>query len=170
MPEDTAKMSEVAHLREKYQAAGTSNNNTNPSTTLASPGNNLTVVEVTSHVAGDIDNKDIVISYFDDTSGLKDLPTYDHVALGGSFDHLHNGHRKLLYLAVCVARRELTVGVTADSMLSSKASANLIDAFSVRRNRVEEYVRKLNPNLTYNVVVSFFFFIIIRRKHANVFF
>ena len=38
-------------------------------------------------------------------------PTYSHVVLGGTFDHLHNGHRRLLTLAALVASEEITVGV-----------------------------------------------------------
>ena len=40
------------------------------------------------------------MKYFEDTT--QNMPTYDKVALGGTFDRLHNGHRKLLTLAACV--------------------------------------------------------------------
>ena len=39
------------------------------------------------------------MKYFEDTT--QNMPTYDKVALGGTFDRLHNGHR-LLTLAACV--------------------------------------------------------------------
>ena len=37
---------------------------------------------------------------------------YPVVALGGTFDHLHAGHKILLSLAACIARDKLIVGIT----------------------------------------------------------
>jgi bifunctional ADP-heptose synthase (sugar kinase/adenylyltransferase) len=137
LPTDAVKVAELNDLRSRREVEGQ---------LQKSP------VNVTEIASTRPDEEDIVVTYFDDTAA-SEIPTYKHVALGGSFDHMHNGHRKLLYLAVCVSEEELTVGVTADSMLSAKANAHLIDSFSIRAKRVENFVRKLNPNLKYNIVV-----------------
>lgn len=40
------------------------------------------------------------------------MPAFDHVVLGGTFDHLHGGHKVLLSLCAVLARKTLAVGVT----------------------------------------------------------
>ena len=50
-------------------------------------------------------------------SGIEGLngsppPTYPVVAMGGTFDHLHSGHKILLSMAAWIARDTLIVGVT----------------------------------------------------------
>ena len=39
-------------------------------------------------------------------------PRYPVVALGGTFDHLHAGHKILLSMAAWIAARKIIVGVT----------------------------------------------------------
>jgi hypothetical protein len=40
------------------------------------------------------------------------IELYDHVAVGGTFDHLHAGHKLLLSASVAVAKQKLTIGLT----------------------------------------------------------
>ena len=58
------------------------------------------------------------VYYFDDPryvdQSKSSFPTYKHVALGGSFDHLHNGHKKLLYLAAQICTEIMTIGITGN--------------------------------------------------------
>jgi hypothetical protein len=112
-------------------------------------------MNVTEILPSKPDEADIAVTYFDELSPTAtDFPCYQHVALGGSFDHMHNGHRKLLYLAVCCSLKELTVGVTGDSMLTAKSQAHLIDPYAVRAKKVEDFVKGLNPRIKLNIVVS----------------
>ena len=39
------------------------------------------------------------------------------VALGGTFDHLHAGHKILLSMAIWITREKLIVGLTDDALL-----------------------------------------------------
>jgi pantetheine-phosphate adenylyltransferase len=41
-----------------------------------------------------------------------DPPTYPVVIIGGTFDHLHAGHKILLSMAAWIADEKLIVGVT----------------------------------------------------------
>jgi pantetheine-phosphate adenylyltransferase len=43
-------------------------------------------------------------------------PLFDVVALGGTFDHLHAGHKILLSLGAWIAKRKIIVGVTGTSL------------------------------------------------------
>lgn len=51
--------------------------------------------------------------------GLVPSTVYDIVALGGTFDHLHSGHRILLTMAAWLASERLIVGITGASPLFS---------------------------------------------------
>jgi pantetheine-phosphate adenylyltransferase len=84
--------------------------------------------------------------YFFDT--LDSIPTYNRVALGGSFDQLHNGHRKLLTYAASYCSDTLVIGITADSMLTKKNHSDLIAPFLTRRSGVVEFLSKVFPTTT----------------------
>lgn len=43
-----------------------------------------------------------------------DPPIYPVVALGGTFDHIHAGHKILLSMAAWIADEKVIVGVTGD--------------------------------------------------------
>lgn len=45
------------------------------------------------------------------------VKTYEYVALGGTFDKLHNGHKILLSQAALRATKHVTVGVTDVNMI-----------------------------------------------------
>jgi len=74
------------------------------------------------------------------------------VVLGGTFDHLHVGHRKLLTTAILVARSRLVVGVTHDHMLVHKANKHLIQSFPKRCQAVRAFVHSVNPALNLDIV------------------
>jgi phosphopantetheine adenylyltransferase len=75
------------------------------------------------------------------------LPQFKKVALGGTFDRLHNGHRKLLSIGCGVCTGTLVIGVMGDQLLKNKTNANMITGFPARRDRVNDYVRAVKPDL-----------------------
>lgn len=50
------------------------------------------------------------------------IKTYEYVAVGGTFDRLHNGHKILLSQAALRATKHVTVGVTDVNMIKCKKS------------------------------------------------
>lgn len=48
----------------------------------------------------------------------EDRTTYNVVALGGTFDHLHAGHKVLLTMGIFLAVKKLIIGVSCESRFS----------------------------------------------------
>ena len=62
--------------------------------------------------------------------------TYSDVVLGGTFDHLHIGHKILLTLAGLLSTHSLVIGLTADDMLRTKKFAAHIESWPMRYQNV----------------------------------
>lgn len=77
------------------------------------------------------------------TSALPDQ-TFSDVALGGTFDHLHEGHRLLLTMAWVYATHRLYIGVTDDTMIRSKAYVSLIEPLDTRIANVRNFFHRLS--------------------------
>ncbi|KAG7400681.1 hypothetical protein PHYBOEH_004728 [Phytophthora boehmeriae] len=90
------------------------------------------------------------VNYFENEHA--DLTPHDLVVLGGTFDHLHNGHKKLLSLAVSICANRILIGVTADSMLTKKSNAELLEPLGQRKRAVRAYLSFLNPHLNVDIV------------------
>ncbi|EOR04927.1 hypothetical protein E3P92_00230 [Wallemia ichthyophaga] len=84
------------------------------------------------------------------------------VALGGTFDHLHAGHKVLLTLAVYLSIRRVVVGVTGEhfffrvvflakksgpALLTRKNNAEILESIHTRKATVDAFVRRLAPQL-----------------------
>ncbi|MGD0423800.1 MAG: pantetheine-phosphate adenylyltransferase [Candidatus Bathyarchaeia archaeon] len=63
-------------------------------------------------------------------------PSYTHVAMGGTFDVLHRGHRLLLKKAFEVGKN-VTIGVTSDAFARQLHKPHKIDPFESRRIELE---------------------------------
>lgn len=75
---------------------------------------------------------------------------YNSVAVGGTFDGMHYGHRKLLSLAVSSVQPrtgKLLIGVTQDEMLQSKSFRELIPPLEERIRGVRDFVENLAPGM-----------------------
>ena len=82
--------------------------------------------------------------YLDDVKEV--IPVYSKVALGGSFDQLHNGHRKLLTLAIAYCKDILVIGITGDQMLSGKKHSDIILPYSQRKQAVVAFLAAITPS------------------------
>ena len=86
---------------------------------------------------------------------------YPQVVLGGTFDHLHNGHQRLLEKAFSIGEY-VTIGLTTDEYVYKVKSQNLkvksseqnnkIFPFSLRRQQLEEWLREKGWKARYTIV------------------
>ncbi|WWD01437.1 hypothetical protein V866_008381 [Kwoniella sp. B9012] len=65
------------------------------------------------------------------------------VALGGTFDHLHAGHKLLLHLSFFLSSQKLIVGLMADSLLGSKKYHEIVEKLDKRLEGVERFLERL---------------------------
>ncbi|KKA26453.1 hypothetical protein TD95_000166 [Thielaviopsis punctulata] len=78
-----------------------------------------------------------------------DGETFSTVCIGGTFDHLHEGHKLLLSAGVLLlrlprdGRAKLVIGITGDEMLKSKKFAELIEPWSARAHGVVSFLASL---------------------------
>ena len=73
---------------------------------------------------------------------------HTRVAVGGTFDHLHIGHKLLLSATIFIAQpgpkdREITVGITGDELLVNKKHASVLESWDVRQQRSAEFVESI---------------------------
>jgi len=67
--------------------------------------------------------------------------TYQIVAMGGTFDVLHNGHKELLRKAFTVGRKVM-IGITSDEFAKSLHKPHKVDPYSKRRLDLERLLRR----------------------------
>jgi len=75
------------------------------------------------------------------------LMKYDTTCLGGTFDHLHLGHKVLLSLALLNTRRKLLLGITSSVLLLKKQYHYFLEDYETRKERVIHFLKKQNPAL-----------------------
>ena len=86
-----------------------------------------------------------------DIENKANLFKYEHVCMGGTFDHMHQGHRLLLAQACLITKGTLHCGVAADELLAKKAYAHLIEPLEERKKAVEAFLKTMNPHIKTNV-------------------
>ncbi|KAA6328127.1 MAG: pantetheine-phosphate adenylyltransferase, partial [Streblomastix strix] len=66
-----------------------------------------------------------------------------YVAVGGTFDRLHPGHRVLLTTAMLASRDKVHIAVTAPSMLQKKKYKELVQPYLLRENIVRNFIENI---------------------------
>ncbi|KAH0830628.1 hypothetical protein J3R83DRAFT_2083 [Lanmaoa asiatica] len=79
-------------------------------------------------------------------------PCYPVVALGGTFDHLHAGHKILLSMAAWIATRKVIVGITVDALLKNKSNPHLLESSHTRADKTRSFLTLFRPDLEYELI------------------
>ncbi|KAJ1916047.1 hypothetical protein IWQ60_008234 [Tieghemiomyces parasiticus] len=81
-----------------------------------------------------------------------DARLYDVTVIGGTFDHLHSGHKLLLTMTVWATRSVLHCGLSDEPLLKNKKFRDQLEPYQRRCERVDGFLRKINPRLDYRIV------------------
>ncbi|KAH7926632.1 Nucleotidylyl transferase [Leucogyrophana mollusca] len=79
-------------------------------------------------------------------------PFYPVVALGGTFDHLHAGHKILLSMAAWICSEKVIVGVTGDDLLKKKSNRHVLEDLQTRFARTRAFLTLFRSELQYDLV------------------
>lgn len=82
------------------------------------------------------------------------VATHKSVAVGGTFDHLHIGHKLLLTATILAAEpsdpssqtkmpRLITVGITGDELLVNKKYGAVVESWATRQQRTAEFIESI---------------------------
>lgn len=69
------------------------------------------------------------------------MKKYQRIAVGGTFDHLHRGHEKILATAFA-SGFHVVIGLTSDQMAKDKEFGRSLESFSLRKKNLKEYLQK----------------------------
>ena len=70
---------------------------------------------------------------------------FNLAGLGGSFDHLHKGHKLLITTALEVAEK-IVIGLTTDELLKDKKYASKIQSYKRRKDALMSYLQELGES------------------------
>ncbi|CUS22526.1 LAQU0S05e07360g1_1 [Lachancea quebecensis] len=79
-------------------------------------------------------------------------PLYTVSALGGTFDHLHDGHKILLSAAAFLTASRLIVGVTDQELLQKKQFRDQLESYETRSENVRLFLAMIKPSLEVEIV------------------
>ncbi len=71
------------------------------------------------------------------------ISKFNHVVLGGTFDHFHLGHEKLVETA-CRIGKKVTIGISTEKLYKNKLLFQIIETFEIRKQNVLDFLSKKN--------------------------
>ncbi|KAF9306311.1 hypothetical protein BGZ74_006665 [Mortierella antarctica] len=77
---------------------------------------------------------------------------YSDVALGGTFDHLHAGHKILLSMTAWVTSHRIVCGVSDEELLKTKKFKDFLEPLDKRVKAVEKFLRVFKRSLVCEAV------------------
>ncbi|GAA5833968.1 hypothetical protein JCM3766R1_002484 [Sporobolomyces carnicolor] len=86
------------------------------------------------------------------SSTTRTRQSYTVVALGGTFDHLHMGHKILLTMACSIATDKVIVGVSDQPLLVNKQYPRELEPVTDRIHNVERFLQLVRPTVRHQVV------------------
>ncbi|CAD8207526.1 unnamed protein product [Paramecium octaurelia] len=72
---------------------------------------------------------------------------YKRGANGGTFDHLHIGHKVLLSLSLLAVSEHLTIGITGEMLQQKKKLKGFLQSYNTRLRCVQEFCSMFRPDI-----------------------
>ncbi|MFX1377392.1 MAG: pantetheine-phosphate adenylyltransferase [Promethearchaeota archaeon] len=73
------------------------------------------------------------------------------MGLGGTFDHLHEGHKFLLKTALSISKY-IEIGLTSQKLLENKRCASKLENYNVREANLKEFIKSFTDLKRINIV------------------
>lgn len=86
--------------------------------------------------------------YKNDENKVKN--NYGVGCIGGTFDHLHDGHKILLSIGVFLSKKELIIGLSYEQLLANKKYDDFLQSYEERYRIVNDFVRYLRQTKSSN--------------------
>ena len=77
------------------------------------------------------------------------MESFDLVAMGGTFDVIHDGHMALLNKSFSISSKVI-IGLSSDQ-LATKRGKSLVNDYSTRLSSLESVIEKSFPNSSYEI-------------------
>lgn len=71
---------------------------------------------------------------------IKDM-IFNHIVIGGTFDHFHKGHEELIKTAFHYGKK-ITIGIASEELYKNKIFSQSIESFKVRKKSVSDFLKK----------------------------
>lgn len=66
---------------------------------------------------------------------------FEHVVLGGTFDHFHKGHEKVIRTGFNYGKK-VTIGIATEELYKNKVFSDTIESFEIRKKSVSNFLKK----------------------------
>lgn len=80
-------------------------------------------------------------------SNSKKFKQFEICAVGGTFDHLHDGHKILLSMSLFLTSIKLIIGITGIDLLKNKKFIQFLQSFKIRQSLVLKFLQLIHPNV-----------------------
>lgn len=70
--------------------------------------------------------------------------SFNLCGLGGTFDHLHEGHKLLLKTAFKLGK-QVAIGLASDELLKQKEFSQKLESYDIRLKHIMDYIKSLDP-------------------------
>ncbi len=71
--------------------------------------------------------------------------------MGGTFDHLHDGHKFLLKTALNLSKT-IEIGLTSQELLKNKKSPSKLEDYNTRKNKLKAFIKTFTDINRVNIV------------------
>jgi pantetheine-phosphate adenylyltransferase len=83
--------------------------------------------------------------------GIGVLKILNKIGLGGTFDHLHDGHKYLLRIALSISHN-IEIGLTSQDLLKNKKYSSKLEDYKTREEKLKEYIISFTDISRVNIV------------------